>query len=539
MPKLEDISVHAWLNQHKIKNEKGELIDFYDHRFLFQPYADLNPKQVYLKAAQVGLSTMQIIKSLWLAKKFSLNEIYTLPTESDVQDFAGGKVNPIISQNPILQQYVDTKDSVEQKRLGNATIYYRGTFTQKAAIMVSSDVNMYDEVDASNQGVIEQYASRQQHSKFKWEHYFSHPSTEGYGVDKVWQISDQKYWFIKCGSCDKEQYMEWPKSVNIEGKYYQCKFCQKVITDDMRRNGRWVAKFKGREFSGYWINLMMAPWVPASEIISKFHEKSDEYFYNKVLGLPYVGGGNKLTKALLMRNLTDEVITPLRNDRVVIGIDTGKHIHYVCGTKKGLFHYGYCSDYDEIDRLMERWPKAIIVIDQGGDLIGSRKLRERYVGRVFLCAYGEDRKGMELVRWGKKDEDGSVIADRNRMIQLTVDEFTDVRIPLQGNDNDWYDYWLHWNALTRITEETDRKQVRKVWVRNGADHWAHATTYWRVGMMRFGGGKGGIIRSPEDKTVFESMKTSPTIAPDGSIPAPDPKKIFVFEDTRNDNEWRT
>jgi hypothetical protein len=536
MPKLEDISVHAFIQQHGIRNEKGEPIDFYNHRFLFQPYADLSPKQVYLKAAQIGASTMQIIKSLWLAKKFGMNEIYTLPTESDVQDFAGGKVNPIISQNPILQSYVDSKDSVEQKRLGNATIYYRGTFTQKAAIMVSSDINMYDEVDASNQGVIEQYASRQQHSKFKWEHYFSHPSTDGYGVAKIWELSDQKHWFIRCGACEKEQYLSWPQSVNMELQCYQCKFCKSMITDEMRRNGRWVKKFKDREYSGYWISLLMCPWVPASEIIQKFHEKSEEYFYNKVLGLPYVGGGNKLTKALLMRNLTSQMITPEGNERVIIGVDTGKHIHFVCGTDKGLFYYGYGSDYDELDRLMERWPKAIVVVDQGGDLIGSRQLRERYVGRVFLCTFAEDRKTMQLVRWGEHDEDGNVIADRNRCIQLVVSEFTDKRIPLQGNENDWYDYWLHWNALTRITKETERQQIKKEWVRNGPDHWALATTYWRVGMMRFGGDKGGVIQPPTDGGV-KNMQESPTIAPDNTIPQTDPKKLFQFE-ARESNDWR-
>ncbi len=536
MPKLEDISVIAWLQEHNICNEKGEPIDLlHDHRFLYQPYCDLSPKQVYLKAAQIGASTMQVIKSLWLAKKLGVNCIYTLPTESDVQDFAGGKVNPIIAQNPILQRYVDTKDSVEQKRLGNATIYYRGTFTQKAAIMVSSDINMYDEVDASNQMVIEQYASRQQHSKFKFEHYFSHPSTDGYGVSKYWELSDQKHWFIRCGACKAEQYMDWPQSVNPDG-WYQCKFCKSMITDDMRRNGRWVAKYKNREYSGYWIPLLICPWVPASEIIDKFKTKPEDYFWNKVLGKAYVGGGNKLTKSLLMRNLTDEQITPTSKERVIIGIDTGKKIHYVCGTNKGLFHYGECSTYEEIDELMERWPKAVIVIDQGGDLIGSRQLRERYVGRVFLCTFGEDRKTMELVRWGKNDEDGNVIADRNRMIQLVVSEFTDKRLPIMGTENDWYDYWLHWNALTRITKENERGQIKKEWIRNGADHWALSTTYWRVGMMRFGGGKGGIIRSPDDKTAIEQMKGSPTIAPDKTIPAPDPKKIFIMEDTQNYEE---
>lgn len=530
---LEDVSIHAWLIEHQIKNEKGQPIDFKDHLFLFEPYADLSPRQVYLKAAQVGLSTLEIIKSLYTAAKYGLNIIYTLPTESDVQDFAGGKVNPIISQNPVLKQYVKDRDTVEQKRVGNSVVYYRGTFTQKAAIMVSSDLNIYDEVDASNQRVIEQYSSRLQHSRFKWEWYFSHPSAEGYGVDKVWQLSDQKHWFIICGACKKEQYLSWPQSIDQEKEIYQCKFCKKEISDDMRRKGRWVQKYKDKPYSGYWIPLLICPWVPAKEVIEKFYTKGEEYFYNKVLGLPYTGGGNKLTKALLMRNLTDKMITPLKDERVVIGIDTGKKIHYVCGTAKGLFYYGTSSDYDEIEKLMERWPKAIVVVDQGGDLIGSRKLREKYVGRVFLCTYGSDRKTQELVRWGKQDEHGTVVTDRNRMIQLVVDEFSDVRIPLQGNENDWYDYWLHWNALTRVTEENDRGTMRKVWVRNGDDHWAHATSYWRTGMMRFGGGKGAVITGTPKP--FANLKPSPELNEDGTMPSVDPKKVFILEEVSE--EW--
>ena len=37
--------------------------------------------------------------------------------------------------------------------------------------MVSSDLNIYDEVDSSKQDVIEQYSTRLQHSPHKWEWY--------------------------------------------------------------------------------------------------------------------------------------------------------------------------------------------------------------------------------------------------------------------------------------------------------------------------------------------------------------------------------
>ena len=149
--KYDNLSIHLWIAQNKIKNEKGLKIDFRNHLFLYDVYNDFSPKLVCLKAAQIGFSTMAILKSLWLAKHRGIDIIYTLPTANDVNDFVSGKVNRIIVQNPCLQDYVKDKDTIEQKRVGNNVIYYRGTWTEKAALMVSSDLNIYDEEDRSKQ----------------------------------------------------------------------------------------------------------------------------------------------------------------------------------------------------------------------------------------------------------------------------------------------------------------------------------------------------------------------------------------------------
>ncbi len=143
--KLSDLSIHAFIQEHQIKNESGIPLDFRDHLFLFDIYSDQSSKLVCYKAAQIGFSTMAIIKSLWLAKMKGMDIIYTMPSSSDMKDFVGGKVNRIINQNPILLEYVKDKDSIEQKAVGDSIIYYRGTFTEKAAIAVSSDLNIHDE----------------------------------------------------------------------------------------------------------------------------------------------------------------------------------------------------------------------------------------------------------------------------------------------------------------------------------------------------------------------------------------------------------
>jgi len=545
---LKDHSIHHWLDENDLKTDTGIPLDFKDHQFMWDIYRDMSPKQVIMKAAQVTMSTCATIKSFWVAKNKRMDLIYTLPTESDRNTFVGGKVNRILAQNPILLEWTKDKDSVEQKQVGDNFIHFRGTWTQKAAIMVPSDLNIYDEVDASKQDVIEQYATRLQHSKYRWEWVFSHPSASGYGVDRVWQKSDQKHWLIKCDK-GHEQYLSWDKSIDKTKKIFICKKCGIELTDDNRRKGRWARK-KGKEnaeYSGYWIPLLICPWVSAKQILGYYKDKSEEYFHNKVLGLPYVGGGNKLTWELFAQNLTHEIIAAGEDDRVIIGIDTGLKLDYVMGGQQGLFFHGEAKDYDELDTHMRRWPKAIAIIDAGGDLIGSRKFKERWLGRVFLAYFRQsDKKGEELFTWGKGDEYMTVAVDRERGIQLAVDYFRDRRLPCQGSEDDWYDYWLDWNNLTRIKLE-DPQTLRfkgHKWVRSGRDHKALATVLWTAGISRFAEAKSEFIGESPNFGV----PVAPYVKPDQTVRAMTPAGQDVVQATMqrlkaeqegiNEGDWR-
>ena len=136
----------------------------------------------------------------------------------------------------------------------------------------------------------------------------------------------------------------------MELKQFVCKLCHAILSDDDRRRGRWVQKFKGREWSGYWVPLLLAPWMPASKIIEYHNGKTEEYFHNFVLGKPYAGSGNKVTEDVIFRNLTDKIND--QSGRIVIGVDTGIDIRYVIGNEQGLFYYGQCKDYDELDKYL-------------------------------------------------------------------------------------------------------------------------------------------------------------------------------------------
>lgn len=543
----------AWIVDNQIKNEKGDLIEFYDHPYQFDIYLDTSDNLVVLKPAQVGLSTVEVIKNHYDAKNEKMDIIYTLPTDQDVSIFVGGKVNRIIANNPCMLEDTKDKDTIEQKAIGKSMVYFRGTWTKKAAIMITADRLVHDEKDSSKQDVVADYQARLQHSKFKQTHVFSHPSVPNNGVDVEWNLSDKKEWFIKCPHCQKEQHLTWniedPRkmSVNIEKRIFICKKCGGELSDDVRRKGRWVKKIvTPTKWSGYHVSLLMSPRHTAGDIIDKYNEVMDgkqtmDYFYNKVLGLPYAGGGNSVTQDTILGRVTSE--SNLYQGRMVIGVDTGVKLRYVYGNRQGLLGYGECNDYtpDEVNKLpldqtleyfLKKFDNSIMVIDQGGDIIGSRKLRAKYPGRVFLCHYARDRKTMQLMRWGEGEENGNVNVDRNRTIQLVIDEFKEKRLKLyRGTENDWYDYWLHWSHIYRTVEENTLGVKEYVWHRSDRDDWVHATVYWRVGVDRFGGT--GMIINPNPEPQPNSYMINPNQTVDFN-----PDEMFKLQLEEDDEEWR-
>jgi Phage terminase large subunit (GpA) len=487
-----------WAIKHQIKNEAGLPITFDDRRWAWDMYNDLSQFQVTLKPPQVGSTVKDIIKSFWVANKLKKDIIYTLPTASDVNDMAGGKINRIIAQNPILKQWVKDKDTVEQKGVGDNIIYYRGTFSAKQAMMVSSYLNIHDEVDSSDASVITQYETRLQAKANGMRWYFSHPSLSGHGVDIYWQQSDKKEWWITCAGCTKQQILSFPDNIDMIAKVYICSHCKKELTNEERNNGVWKNQdgiewtgtiARNYQFSGWHISQMMCLWISAAKILEAKADpmKDEQYFWNYVLGLPYVGSENKIDPETVLKNVTS--LTNTQSGTIVIGVDTGLPIHYSLMNKEGVFYFGECSDpktgkdpYDELESLLKRFPKSIMISDQGGDLIGIRRLQSKYPGRVFLVYYRKDRKTPQMIKWGEGNDYGTVVVDRNRMIQMTVESLRDIgTIRLNGTVEEWKEYAAHFGNIYRVAKETPFG-VEWVWERSGPDHKVHTLVYCLVGL---------------------------------------------------------
>jgi hypothetical protein len=332
--KLARISILHWIQENGLKNEKNLFLEFERHAFLKQPYEDWSPRLVCMKSSQIGFSTMAILKVLWAAYRKQLSTVYTLPTNDDARKFAHSKIDPILLNNPSLGGIINSDvDSIYQKRIGNAHIFWEGTKGQSKGIMVTADILVHDELDRSDQDTVETYESRIAHSDYKGRWIFSNPSRPKVGVDVYWQRSDKKQWYVKCSRCGEKQPMGYFVNICKERRQFICRKCHEILRLEDRLTGEWVPEFPGRDWSGYHISQLIAPWITAAELIEAEETKTQEYFYNFVLGLPVIGGANQVSRSIILQCCTEQ--EPVGRWKL-LGVDVGNILHCVQGTENGM-----------------------------------------------------------------------------------------------------------------------------------------------------------------------------------------------------------
>lgn len=246
--------------------------------------------------------------------------------------------------------------------------------------------------------------------------------------------------------------------------------------------------------------------------------KRPALYKQKWLGEPYLSPNDLLTELALKNCLSNNVNS--QESRVIIGMDTGHDIYYTMANKDGIFYHGRCESpqekgqpdydpYDEIVRRLKTYPNSVVVADQGGDLIGVRKLQEKFKGRVFLVWSNKESKTQQLVKWGEDMEYGKIDLDRNRTIQLIVDQINEKRLTFNGSFEEWEPFFKHCLNIYRVKDlqgkdENDPQYGwRWVWKRKGPDHWFMSLLYTIVGLQRYGGEMATIVGN----SVFAGIPT--------------------------------
>lgn len=513
---LDHVSPLAWVVSNHFLNEQQEPLEFSDHRFLIQPFSDLHPDQVIKKSAQVGFSVTAILKSLWLAKYYGLNIIYALPTNDIIKGFVQPKVDTLIDSNPKIRKLVTT-DSVSLKQVGERFIHFKGTGSQREAISTSADLLIVDEHDrALDMGVVTTFDSRLQASKFSWRWRFSNPAGIGFGTDMLYEDSDQMHWFVTCSHCGYTSYLDWsqdnayaplPHFVNRTKSIYQCgnAECGKEISDNDRRNGKWLPRFPERKRRGYWISQLMVPTIPASRIIEQYEDSNIEHFHNFVLGKAYTPQDLIVNRATILRACAPSLIPKLG---VAMGVDQNANEQiWVAGTSQGIFAHGKTTSWEDLERLKLTW-NATVVLDPAPYPTKPKILSDKY-NDMYLC-YFKDTNAMQILEWkGQR-----VFADRTRLLDTVATEIAEAKLLFREHPHALEDYIADWQNLYRTTvEEPDGRTVSK-WLKkaNQESDYSLATAYYRIALSRVLAGSNSTFYEP---SALPSSPTTDTIGPDG------------------------
>jgi hypothetical protein len=487
-PQLEASSVLAWITLNGMVNEYNKPLEFSKHAFLIDYMNDNHHLIVSKKAAQIGLTTSESLKNFHTAAYKKLNIIHTLQTNDVIKGFVFPKVNPIIEYNPKIKELMKM-DSESLKQFGANFIFYRGAQAESQAINITADVLCIDEYDRSNQKVVEMYASRLDASEYKWKRYFSNPSAIGYGVDGLYQKSDQRHWMVKCSHCNHVSYMDFHKSdvdqnhyVHLEAAVYLCGKCDKEIYDSDRISGKWIAKYPGREAHGYWFSQLMNPWMNAKEILLKYEMSTVEYFHNFVLGKAYTPTDLIVNRESILRATSPSTVP---KTQVAIGVDNGIVKHWVAATPQGVFDYGKTESWEEIEKLLLMY-NAVMVIDANPYPNTPKQLVEKYKGKVFINYYVRDSKNLGIVRWGENKDFGVVRSDRTKIFDLVAGEIAEGRQMFRMTPYQLEGYINHWTNMYRTVETDANGMQRGVWITQESkpDHWAHAHIYMRIALSK-------------------------------------------------------
>lgn len=533
------LSPLAWIVFNGIVNENQKPLEFRDHRFMIDIYEDDHPDIVCRKSAQVGYSVMAILKCLWMLKYSRLNVIYVLPTNNVVQDFVKPKVDPLISSNDAIAKLMGN-DSVSQKKVGDRFIFFKGGYSQRDAISITGDVLVIDEFDRMpNMEVVNTFDSRLQASENPRRWRFSNPSQIGFGVDGLYNDSDQMHWIMTCSRCKYRSYIDFDKEeylgakdqvyyshyVNQDEVMYACGGCDKELSDSDRRNGEWMPRNPGHKRRGYWINQMMAPWVSAARIMEQKEESSIEFFHNFVLGKAWTPTDMHVDRAAIIRATAPSSIP---KTHVAIGVDQDAGgCYYACMTQQGMFDHGYVDSWEKIEHLKLMY-NAVVICDPNPYQAMPKQMAAKY-NDWYLC-YFKNLDGLSSVQW--KEQEQVVYADRTRVIDIMANEIVHARMLFRERPHALEDVIAHWSNIYRTTEEKEDGRIKSVWMKKEGKQsdYPFAMTYARIGLSLLMGGQSEFI---EPNTTPEAPVTN-LVAKDASNVNIDFRDIIA--DTYNEME---
>jgi hypothetical protein len=482
------------------------------------------------KCSQVGISELMLINSLALCTIVDgFNIIYTLPTATFAQRVMKTRVDPIIANcKELSNRLAKTLDNASVKGFGNSHLYLSGTNNNNAVISTPADAIFADELDFSDQTMVEKLQSRLTASSYRWWRFASTPTVANYGIDKRFKSTRRHYNFCKCCHCNYffiPSYLDHVRIPGYEGSLLNITkpmlntinwqaatlFCPKCAkpADLSIGNRVWVCENPedtGFEGEGFQIYPTDAPEViKMSDLIlwsTKFDSKVQ--FQNFHLGITAEDedSGLNASDVEVMKEVGTE---SLRGPRV-FGIDLGTTCHIVVAVTNGVdkltvteLHRVAYSEFENTLRKLIRIHRPSTILSDTQPYVETIYRLQGTIKNLYGALYSS-KKTMEMFHLRETDEDlaqallrvRQVDINRNFAFNTLMDSIRKGYIGVAPNIQDSSLFAEHLMDMKRVpsggrrafSDEPSNTEVESyLWVKtSGIDHYHHALLYAYVAM---------------------------------------------------------
>jgi hypothetical protein len=493
--KIEAVSPLIWAQNRGLLTKSGEPFRVQEHSYQAKLMDTDKRVSNVKKGTQLGITLLYQILSIHglIYKIYPQGILYMMPSEKLVERFSKLRFTPMFNSNPWLRQYLQV-NNVNEKIINGGSLIFVGARAQKvggttvkdsdALRTFECDCVIRDEIDRHDMDMVEQSKQRLNYSLIRQEVNLGSPTYPEYGIDGMYDASDQGVWQIKCRSCSKYTCLErdWESAIiKVGGKWIRsCIHCQHEIYPN---EGRWVLTYPDREEAGRWVSGFLSPRADLAVYMKRLLESEGNKrceALRSIVGEAAIEAENQLSETVVLSRCGSDMNEFHSSVETSMGVDIGKKIHVVIGIRTAretyeILHVSRVNNLHELHDLAKNMNVKRCVIDSGPHDHGVRDFQRTEPYTVYLCQYSEQMPGKP--RFDGKE--GMVKVNRNEWMDKVHTVYSDnhIRIPRPSVEVNEYAYELTKTAKT-IVEHPDTGVTRPVWIKLGADHYFHATLYF-------------------------------------------------------------
>lgn len=453
------------------------------------------------KGSQMCLTTAFFIDSIHACKyrKYDQNIMYMMPTVTAVERLSKVSFDPIFQYNPWIMRKGETNTTMCREINGRSIVMVGAQPKKVGESGVKDTDNLRsipcddikrDEIDLMDKDMVYMSKQRLFRSKFGRISNFGSPTFPNYGIDKLYEESDQRKWQIKCDVCGKHTCLAetFPHCIiQKDSRWFRsCMHCHKEI---FVKNGSWVSEYPDRREAGFWVSGLLSPLANLDDYMHDFNNiegaQMSEFMRSR-LGIATTEASNQLDDVTVLARCTSDANQMISTGETAMGVDIGKQIHAVVGIRTAreaydILNVSRVNNLNELHDLALKMNVHSCVIDSGPYDHGVREFQKSEPYKIYLCQYSEQMPGKPLF----DAKAGMVKVNRNEWMDKVHTIYTDnkIRIPRPSVEVNEYAREMTRTAKT-IIENPDTGLTKPRWIKLGDDHYFHSTLYFLLAALR-------------------------------------------------------